>query len=81
MPDDHKARMQPKSSAPPGLETDGKGNVIPFDQRTRDNQAAASGVKNPDREAEAPAAMPPGQQGRGPSHPVDPAGRQGGYHR
>ncbi len=37
----HKARMAPLASAEPGLEQDGKGNVIPFDQRTRDDQEKA----------------------------------------
>lgn len=83
MSDDHKAKMQPKPSAPPGLETDGKGNVIPFSQRTRDDQQAATShsVKDPEKDAQAPASMPPDQQGQGPSQPKDPAGRQGGYHR
>jgi len=82
MSDDHKARMQPRPEASPGLETDGKGNVIPFDQPTRDDQAAASrSVKDPEKEAEAPASMPPEQQGQGGTpRPDDPAGQQGGYH-
>ena len=37
----HKARMAPHADAPPGLEQDGKGNVIPFDQRTKDDQEKA----------------------------------------
>jgi len=84
MPDDHKARMQPRADAPPGLETDGEGNVIPFSQRTRDDQQAATSrsVKDPEKEAKAPASMPPEQQGQGGTpRPDDPAGQQGGYHR
>lgn len=83
MADDRKARMQPKPDAPPGLETDGKGNVIPFDQRTRDDrEAARSSLKDPEGDAKAPASMPREQQGQGgPPRPHDPAGRQGGYHR
>lgn len=34
-------KMKPKPGAPPGLETDGEGHVIPFAQRTEDDQAKA----------------------------------------
>jgi len=37
----HKAKMQPRADAPPGIETDGQGNVIPLEKRTRDDQVAA----------------------------------------
>jgi len=37
----HKPRMAPLPDAAPGLEQDGKGDVIPFDQRTRDDQEKA----------------------------------------
>jgi hypothetical protein len=40
-PEAPKAKMQPQPDAPPGLETDGRGNVIPLEKRTRDDQAAA----------------------------------------
>jgi hypothetical protein len=33
-----KAKMAPQPSAPPGLEQDSNGNVIPFDPRTKDDQ-------------------------------------------
>lgn len=82
-PVDHKAKMQPQPNAAPGLETDGKGNVIPFAQRTKDDQekAAAASVKNPEGEAENPATMPRDQQGQGGTpHHKDPAGQQGGTH-
>jgi hypothetical protein len=83
MSDDHKARMQPRTEAPPGLETDGKGNVIPFDQRTRDDrEAAGHSLKDPEGEAQAPSSMPRQQQGQGGTpRQDDPAGQQGGYHR
>jgi hypothetical protein len=83
MADDHKAKMQPRSDAPPGLETDGKGNVIPLDKRTRDDRAAAGhSLKDPEGDAKAPSSMPHDQQGQGgPPRPDDPAGQQGGYHR
>ena len=83
MSDDHKAKMQPRADAPPGLETDGERNVIPFGQRTRDDQQAVTSrsVKDPEKDAEAPASMPPEQQGQGGTpRPDDPAGQQGGYH-
>jgi hypothetical protein len=83
MADDHKARMQPKSSAPPGLETDGEGNIIPFDRRTPEDQMKAAGrsLKNPEHEAENPAPMQKDQQGQGGTpRQEDPAGQQGGYH-
>jgi hypothetical protein len=37
----HKAKMAPLKEAPPGLEQDGKGNVIPLSQRTKDDQEKA----------------------------------------
>jgi hypothetical protein len=40
-PEVHKARMAPRAEAEPGLEQDGKGNVIPLSQRTRDDQEKA----------------------------------------
>jgi hypothetical protein len=87
-PIEHKAKMQPRADAPPGLETDGKGNVIPLDQRTPEDQAKAVGqgltdqsVKNPENEAEDPAPMPRDQQGQGGTPKKnDPAGQQGGQH-
>jgi hypothetical protein len=36
-----KPRMAPLPDAAPGLEQDGKGNVIPLDRRTRDDQEKA----------------------------------------
>jgi len=38
---DQKARMAPLSSAPPGLEQDERGNPIPFEERTLDDQEKA----------------------------------------
>ncbi len=38
----HKARMAAQPDAAPGLEQDEHGNVIPFAQRTRDDQEKAS---------------------------------------
>ncbi len=54
MPASH-ARMAPRHDAPPGLETDGHGNVIPLGQRTREDrdkaiagkQGGAHGDKKP----------------------------------
>jgi hypothetical protein len=34
----HKPRMAPQKDAPPGLEQDGCGRAIPFDQRTEEDQ-------------------------------------------
>jgi hypothetical protein len=80
-PVEHKAKMHPKAEAPAGLETDGKGNVIPLAQRTRDDrEAAAHSVKDPEGEAKAPSSMPRAQQGQGGTpRQDDPAGQQGGY--
>jgi hypothetical protein len=75
--------MQPQPDSPPGLETDGKGNVIPLDQRTAEDQekAAAASLKDPGGEAKAPSSMPRTLQGEGgSSHHGDPAGKQGGSH-
>ena len=82
MPDDHKAKMQPQPDAAPGLETDGRGNVIPFAQRTKeDREKAARSVKNPEHQAEIPSPMQRDQQGQGGTpRQDDPAGQQGGHH-
>ncbi|MDB5733880.1 MAG: hypothetical protein JWN16_517 [Alphaproteobacteria bacterium] len=40
-PEGHKAKMAPLAEAPAGLEQDGKGNVIPLPQRTKDDQEKA----------------------------------------
>ena len=43
-----KPRMAPLKEAPPGLEQDGCGNVIPFEQRTKEDQEMArAGRKQP----------------------------------
>lgn len=45
-PGGHKPRMAPLKDAPPGLEQDGKGDVIPLDRRTaEDREKAISGRK------------------------------------
>lgn len=36
-----RAKMAPQPSAPPGLEQDAHGNVIPFEKRTKDDQDLA----------------------------------------
>jgi len=41
MPPSHKARMAPLKEAPPGLEQDGEGHVIPLEQRTAEDQEKA----------------------------------------
>jgi hypothetical protein len=38
-----RARMAPKPDAPAGQEQDAQGNVIPFSQRTKDDQEKALG--------------------------------------
>jgi hypothetical protein len=38
-----RARMAPLAGSPPGLEQDGRGNVIPLPQRTKDDQEKAQG--------------------------------------
>ena len=81
-------KMRPAPGAPPGIELDGKGNVIPLEQRTKGDQekarkAAAQGsIKDPEQEAEHPAPMPRSQQGQG-GAPVDndPKGQQGATKR
>jgi hypothetical protein len=46
-PEGHKAKMAPLADAAPGLEQDGKGNVIPLPQRTKDDQEKArTGAKD-----------------------------------
>lgn len=50
----HKAKMKPRAEAPPGLETDGEGNVIPLDQRTPEDQAKAAGHALPPPEEMTP---------------------------
>lgn len=80
---EHKAKMQPRADAPAGLETDGQGNVIPFDKRTREDKekAAAASLKDPEGDAKAPSSMPRDQQGQGGTpRQDDPAGNQGGTH-
>ena len=77
----HRATMKPRPDAPPGLETDGQGNVIPLEQRTPEDRAAALGesVKDPDGDAAAPASMPKGAGGGEHSaNAGDQAGQQGG---
>src|ERR1700761_9317737 len=81
-------KMRPAPGAPPGIELDGKGNVIPLEQRTKGDQekaraAAAQGsIKNPGQELEHPAPMPRAQQGQG-GAPADqdPEGQQGSTKR
>ena len=34
----HRAKMAPLKEAPAGLETDGRGDIIPFEEWTRDDQ-------------------------------------------
>jgi len=46
-PIEHKAKMKPRADAPPGLETDGQGNVIPLVHRTAEDQAKAAGQALP----------------------------------
>jgi hypothetical protein len=38
MTEQHRAKMAPLKEAPAGLETDGQGNIIPFEQRTKDDR-------------------------------------------
>ena len=44
MTDHTGSKMAPQKDAPAGLETDGKGNVIPFERRTKDDQEKAMGA-------------------------------------
>jgi hypothetical protein len=42
-----RTKMAPHSDAPPGMEQDGRGNVIPFAQRTKEDQEKTlTGRKN-----------------------------------
>ena len=82
MPDNTHDKMKPRAGSPPGLETDGQGNIIPFAQRTKEDREKAAGVKDPEGEAKNPSAMPRELQGKGgTSHHGDPAGQQGETHR
>lgn len=81
-------KMRPVPGAPPGIELDGKGNVIPLAQRTKGDQekaraAAAHGsIKDPEQDAEHPASMPRDQQGQGGApKDNDPKGQQGATRR
>lgn len=60
-------KMRPNKGTPPGMETDGHGNVIPLAQRTKEDRDAAraagekdGSIKIPEHEAENPAPMPRG---------------------
>jgi hypothetical protein len=46
--DTNKFKMKPKPGAPPGLETDGHGNVIPLAQRTEEDRAKAKAAGEPE---------------------------------
>jgi hypothetical protein len=82
-------KMRPQPVSQPGLEQDGKTDVIPLAERTQQHRAAAIaagerdvGDKDPEQELEHPAPMPREQQGKGGKGPDrDPEGQQGGYHR
>ena len=41
-----KARMAPRRDAPPGLEQDARGNTIPIDKRTADDQEKARAAQH-----------------------------------
>jgi hypothetical protein len=43
MTDYQRSKMAPAKDAPRGLETDGRGNVIPFQKRTKDDQEKVMG--------------------------------------
>jgi hypothetical protein len=76
-------KMRPKPGSPPGIELDGKGNVIPLSERTEDDREAAmagptaGSVKDPEDEAETPSPMPRDLQGKGGKPDRDPEGQQG----
>jgi hypothetical protein len=48
-PRDKKAKMAPRSDAPPGLEQDGCGNTIPLAQRTEEDQQKSVGESRSDQ--------------------------------
>ena len=48
-PRDKKAKMAPRSDAPPGLEQDGCGNIIPLAQRTEEDRQKSIGASRSDR--------------------------------
>jgi hypothetical protein len=83
-------KMRTAPGAPPGIELDGKGNVIPLAERTKGDQEKAragqgstkGSIKDPMQEAEHPAPMPPGQQGQGGApKDTDSEGQQGAVKR
>jgi hypothetical protein len=45
--DTYRFKMKPKPGSPPGLETDGHGNVIPLARRTAEDRAKAQAAGEP----------------------------------
>lgn len=88
-------RMAPHPHAPEGLEQDGKGNPIPFEDGTEEDKEKvrraiadgihpdSSSVKNPENEAEIPAPSPANIRGthKDQDGERDPEGQQGGQRR
>lgn len=84
---EHKPRMAPHPDAPAGLEQDGQGKPIPFEQRIEEDKAkvrkaVAEGIKNPQNEAEIPAPSLKIMRGKHETsdEPVDPEGQQANCH-
>ncbi len=44
--DTAKFKMKPRPGSPPGLETDGQGNIVPLAQRTAEDRSAARGERD-----------------------------------
>ena len=90
MTDSKKTKMAIPSTAMPGVETDGKGNYIPLEKRTEEDQAKVQAAiaratspdeavnKNPDGELENPAPMPEGYPSQDKPKHHDLQGQQGG---
>ena len=83
-----KAKMAIPPHAMPGVETDGEGNYIPFEQRTEGAQAKVRQViadaadaaedKNPDGEFQTPAPMEQNHRSQDKPQHHDLQGNQGG---
>jgi hypothetical protein len=90
MSEPKKAKMAIPANAVPGVETDGKGNTIPLEERTEEDQQKVRKViadaakpdeaedKNPDGEFQNPAPMPEGHPSQNKPLHHDLQGNQGG---
>jgi len=83
-------KMAIAPNAAPGVETDGKGNYIPLEKRTKEDQAMVKAAiardatpdealnKDPNSEFESPGSFEEGQKSRNRPKHFDLQGQQGG---